>query len=260
MTSARDRIRRGWSADAGHQAGENKPMGCLNEYVKDQIWLLEYPVRYAGLDLFGRTTIIRLENGDLIVHDPCKITNTVKKEIDELGVVKYIVAPGSYHHLFVTDFQQSYPDAETYLCPGLERKRPDIQFDWILGNEPDHRWSNVIDQVLVQGTRYIWEVAFFHKPSKTLILVDLLENIGDDYQHQAGLLLRFWWKVIFRMWNNPKAAPEYQMGWGNKEIVKIALGKILGWDAERAIIAHGENIEENINGTLGTAWKRVLNA
>ena len=169
------------------------------------------------MDIFGRTTIIRLENGDLIVHDPCKIDDPTKEEIDEIGKVKYVIAPGSYHYLFVTDFQEKYPEAETFLCPGLERKRPDIQFDWILGNKPDPRWQGAIEQVLVQGTKIIWEVAFYHKSSRTLILVDLLENIGDDYRHEAGLLLRFWWKAVLRMWNNPKPAPEYQMGWGNKK-------------------------------------------
>ena len=235
-------------------------MGQLTEYIRDQIWLLEYPVRFAGMDLFGRTTIIKLENGDLIIHDPCEINDSVKKEIDAIGVVKYIVAPGTYHHLFVTDFQQKYPDAETFLCPGLEQKRQDIQFDWILGNKPDHRWEDTLDQVLVYGTRHIWEVAFFHKPSKTLILVDLLENIGDDYQHSAGLLLQFWWKIVLKMWNNPKPAPEYQMGWGNKRIVKKGLDKILNWNAERVILAHGEMIEGNINKILSTAWHKVLNA
>jgi hypothetical protein len=232
----------------------------LTEYVNESIWLLEYPVRFGGMDLFARTTIIRLKNRDLIVHDPCRIDEPTKAKIDELGTVKYIIAPGSYHHLFVPDFQKKYPNAETYLCPGLERKRPDIKFDWILGNKPDYRWEGAIDQVLVQGTRFICEVAFFHKPSRTLILVDLLENIGDDYGHEAGILLRFWWKAVFRMWNNPKAAPEYQMGWGNKELVKTTLGKILHWDARRVIIAHGENIEQHVSETLTKAWKRVLNA
>jgi hypothetical protein len=62
------------------------------------------------------------------------------------------------------------------------------------------------------------------------------------------------------MWSNPKAAPEYQVGWGNKNIVKKSLSKILSWDAERVILAHGENIEMNVNSILSTAWKRVLNA
>ena len=87
-------------------------------------------------------TIIKLDNGDLIIHDPCEVNDVIKNEIDALGLVKYIIAPGSYHHLFVTHFQTKYPNAETFLCPGLERKRPDIKFDWILGNKPDYRWEN----------------------------------------------------------------------------------------------------------------------
>jgi hypothetical protein len=235
-------------------------MDELTEYVPGQIWLLEYPVRFAGMELFGRTTIIRLENGELIVHDPCVVIENIKDQINDLGVVKYIIAPGTYHHLYVAEFQEAYPDAETFLCPGLESKRPDLNFDWLLGNKVDNRWADVLEQVLLQGTRHITEVAFFHKPSDTLILVDLLENIGDDYQHQAGLLLRFYWKVIFRMWNNPKAAPEYQLGWGNKEIVKAGLNKILSWDAKRLILSHGENIEGDVNQILRKAWKSVLNS
>ena len=50
-------------------------MEQLTEYIKDQIWLLEYPVRFGGMDIFGRTTVIKLGNGDLIVHDPCKIND-----------------------------------------------------------------------------------------------------------------------------------------------------------------------------------------
>jgi hypothetical protein len=237
---------------------EGQPLYQVNEYVKDQIWLIEYPVRYAGLNLFGRTTIIKLESGDLIVHDPCKIDGQLKKTMDAIGRVKYLIAPGYYHHLFVSYFQKEYLNAETYLCPGLERKRPDIAFEWILGNKPDYRWGNALDQVLVQGTKYIWEVAFFHRASKTLILVDLLENIGDDFQHPTSLLLRFWWKVVFRMWNKPKAAPEYQVGWGDKGIVNKSLSKILSWNAERVVLSHGELIEDNVNQILRTAWCKVL--
>jgi hypothetical protein len=235
-------------------------MNQLTQYVKDQIWIHEYPVRFGGMDLFARMTIIKLDCGDLIIHDPCDIDDAVKHEIDALGEVRYILAPGSYHHLFVTQFQQKYPDAETFLCPGLEKKRPDISFEWILGNRPDPRWEDALEQVFVQGAKFICEVAFFHKPSRTLILVDLLENIGDDYTHRAGLYLRFWWKVVFKMWNKPKAAPEYQLGWGRKDTVKQGLNRILDWNAERIILAHGEPVDSNVNNILRTAWRKVLTA
>ena len=48
------------------------------------------------------------------------------------------------------------------------------------------------------------------------------------------------------------------MGWGKKNIVKIGLHKILSWNAKRVILAHGENIDDNVNNILRTAWKKVL--
>jgi len=63
------------------------------EYIKDQIWIVEYPIRYFGIDLFGRMTIVKLSNGELIVHDPCKIDAATKHEIDAIGNVQYIIAP-----------------------------------------------------------------------------------------------------------------------------------------------------------------------
>lgn len=90
--------------------------------------------------------------------------------------------------------------------------------------------------------------------------MDLLENIGDDYTHDAGLLLRFWWKAVFHMWNNPKPAPEYQLGWGNKDIVRKGLEKILSWDFEHIILAHGNLIEMDAKAVAKKAWQDVLKA
>ena len=230
----------------------------LEEYVPEKIYIVEYPIHYAGLDLFSRMTVVRLDDGKLWVHSPCQLDAQLKFAIDRLGEVAYIIAPGNFHHLHVADFQNHYPAAETFLCPGLEKKRPDLKFDWILGNRPDPRWGSEFEQVAIHGTRIISEVAFVYKKSRTLILVDLLENIGDDYEHEAGLLLKFWWKAIFHMWNNPKAAPEYQLGWGDKEVVREGLNKILSWEFDRIILAHGNLIESNAQAVLKKAWDKVL--
>ena len=230
----------------------------LEEYVHEKIFIVEYPIQFMGIDLFSRMTLVRLEDGKLWVHSPCKPNAQLKSEIDRLGEVTYIIAPGTFHHLYISNFQSCYPDAETFLCPGLENKRSDLRFDWILGNHPDPRWGSEFDQIVIQGTRIISEVAFVHQNSGTLILVDLLENIGDDYTHEAGLLLKFWWKAVFHMWNNPKAAPEYQVGWGDKEVVRKGLEKILSWDFDRIILSHGNLIESNAKAILVKAWEKVL--
>jgi len=50
----------------------------LYEYRKNMIWVKEYPIHYAGTDFNSRMTIIRLSNGNLFIHSPCKIDEKTK--------------------------------------------------------------------------------------------------------------------------------------------------------------------------------------
>jgi hypothetical protein len=232
-------------------------MKDLYEYQKDKIWIKEYPIHYAGCDFSSRMTVIRLANGNLLIHSPCEIDESTKTTIDRLGKVEFIVAPGSYHYFHVASAQRAFPEAETFICPGIERKIPNIEFDWVLGDRPDERWKNDFDQILVRGNRFIWEVAFYHKITRTLILVDLIEYITDKTEDVGGWL-KLWWQLIFRMWNKPKPAPEYQMGWKDKKAASKSLKKILDWDFERIILAHGDLIEENAKEAAQYAWQQPL--
>jgi len=232
-------------------------MKDLYEYQKDVIWLQEYPIRYAGTRFNARMTIVRLTDGGLFVHSPCEIDAHTKGAIEGLGEVKLIVAPGSYHHLYVPSAQEAFPDAETFICPGIERKRPEMEFDGFLGDRPDPRWEDDFEQVLVRGNRFIWEVAFFHKATRTLLLVDLIENFTDQTE-DVNLTLELWWKAVFRMWGNPKPAPEYQLGWKDKKAAWRSLMRILEWDFARIILSHGDLIEDNAKAVARHAWERPL--
>lgn len=231
----------------------------LSEYVPGQLWLQEYPIRFAGCDFNARMSVIKVSGKELLIHSPCEIDPETKKAISALGHVAYIVAPGTYHHLHIPSAQAAFPDAETYICPGVERKRSELDFDWILGDQPPEAWAGVLDQVLVRGNKFIWEVAFYHRASRTLLLVDLIENITDKTPN-VNWLLRLWWKVVFRMWNNPKPAPEYQMGWTDKLAARRSLEKIIEWDFSRIILSHGDLIETNAKERALAAWERPLSA
>lgn len=118
-------------------------------------------------------------------------------------------------------------------------------------------WASEIDQILVRGNRVIWEVAFLDKPSKSLVLTDLVENIGDETEG-TNWGLEFWWKVVIHMWDNPEPAPEYQMGWNDKAAAKRSLERILAWDLDRVVIAHGENLDSDLKKILRQAWAKLL--
>ena len=175
----------------------------LECFVAGQIWVCEYPVSYSGTIFSARMVVIRLTDGTLVLQSPCHIDDDLKQAILAIGNVVAIVAPGSFHYFHVESAQQAFPNTETYICPGVEQKCPKLQFDWVLGDRSPELWSGQLDQVLVRGAKIIWEVAFFHRASRTLILVDLIENIGDETPN-VGLGLKLWWKMVFHMWNHPK--------------------------------------------------------
>ena len=83
-------------------------MKDLYEYQKNQIWIKEYPIHYAGTNFNSRMTVIRLSNGNLLVHSPCEIEEHTQNEIEKLGKVDFIVAPGSYHYLYVSSAQYAW--------------------------------------------------------------------------------------------------------------------------------------------------------
>jgi hypothetical protein len=222
------------------------------------IWVRRYPIRLLFMNVYSRTTIIRLSDGTLFIHSPCEMDIDTVSFIKSLGVVSCIVAPGSFHFSFVESAHQAFPDAEIWICPGVEIKNPRIHFDWFLADRPAPRWVRDFDQVLIRGNRFITEVAFFHKKSNTLILVDLIEYLTDSTL-AVGWQLKFWWKLS-RMWNNPKPAPEYQMGWKDRYAAAMSLKRLLSWNFDRIIIAHGDLILANAKSVAHKAWARVLSA
>ncbi|HEX3852742.1 MAG TPA: hypothetical protein VHW01_17385, partial [Polyangiaceae bacterium] len=176
----------------------------LRELVRDQIWLAAYPVRLGGTRFDARMTIARRSDGALVVHSPGPLDDSLRAGIDGIGRVAVIVAPGDFHHLHVASCQDAFPQAETWICPGVERKQPGLRYDGVLGDSPPPCLAADFTLVGVFG-RFMCEVAMLHRPSHTLLLVDLIENFGDKTPG-VNWMLEAWWK-LFRMWNVPGPAP-----------------------------------------------------
>ena len=228
----------------------------FREYVPDYIWLASYPVRTAGAAFEARTALIRCAEGSLIVHSPGPFDDAARNEIASLGPVRVIIAPGNFHHLHVAACQRAFPRAETWICPGVERRQPTLRYDRVLGDEVPASVAAEFDQVLVRGGRLMCEVAMLHRPSRTLLLVDVLENFTDATPG-VNWLVRASFEV-FGMWNNPTPAPEYRFAWKDRRAARESLQRILAWDFERIVISHGDLIDRDAKDVARRAWRRIL--
>ena len=228
----------------------------LQEYVPGAVWLMPYPVSLAGLRFEARMAILRLDDGDLVVHSPGPIAPAVRERMRALGRVAVIVAPGNFHHLHVAACQRMFPDAETWICPGVERRQRGLRVDGVLGARLPGPMQAGFAQALVQG-RLMAEVPLLHRRTRTLLLVDLVERFGDATPG-VDPRLRACWKLL-GMWNRPAMAPEYRIaGWKDRAAARAALERVLEWDFERVVIAHGEPIGRDARTILRTAWRTLL--
>ena len=114
----------------------------IRELDRD-IWVAEQPLRYFGLNVGTRMTIIRLPQGELAVISPIRPTPEMVAQIDKLGEIGHIIAPNLYHYLFAEDFKKLYPQALFWATSGLKLKKPNYSIDRTIGIDEGVLWDGI---------------------------------------------------------------------------------------------------------------------
>ena len=206
------------------------------------IWISNGPiVSFYGFGYPTRMALIKLSDGGLFVWSPVLLSAALKRDIDALGPVHFLISPNRLHHLFLAEWKSAYPQARLYASPGLRKKRKDLVFDAELDDRPEPEWATDIDQVPVRGS-LLTEVEFFHRASRTAIFADLIQNLRRDW-------FKGWRGVAARLDGicdpNPGAPREWRASFINRRAARAALERILAWPIERVLIAHGEPATTN---------------
>lgn len=213
------------------------------------LWVAEAPLRFYGIEVGTRMSVVRLSDGGLWVHSPIGLTNRLQHELDRLGPVRFVVCPNKLHHLFAEDYFSAYPEARVYAAPGLPEKRPELPFHGVLGDAPEPGWARDLDQAPFRGEKLLREVAFYHRESRTLILTDLLQTDHPGSPPLARIAHR-----LYRAHKNPGLPLPVRFGYRDKAAARASLRRVLSWDFERIALAHGHLVESNARAALARAF------
>jgi hypothetical protein len=216
--------------------------------LADELWTIPRPIRFWGVETGTRMTIVRLPDGALFIHSPVALDRALRRAIDELGPVKAVVAPSLFHHLSVGAWMGTFPDA-IYCCnPGLAKKRRDLPWDRILGDEPEPEWEGEIDQVHFSARTMEDEVVFHHRKSGTLVCCDAIFNLAKHPSRVTRAVAHLFgmvepgatWLEPIMMRDRPRARDQ--------------VGRMLAWKADRIVLAHGDLIESGGEAVLRRAY------
>ena len=228
--------------------------------IDRHLWIAQQPLRFFGVEVGTRMTIIRLEDNSLVLISPIKINSQLQQEINSLGTVKYLVAPNLFHHLYLAPAQQLYPDALIIAPPGLKAKQPNLNLDRVFTRDTIE-FAGEIEHTLLTGFQAfvppkiaaVNEIAFYHLRSKTLIITDSAFNFDRSFPTVTQLVAR-----IIGSYGVLKPSWLEKIAVQNKPELKEAIERVLQWDFKRVIMAHGQIVETDAKQQLAKAYQWLL--
>jgi hypothetical protein len=211
-------------------------MTALNSFGPD-IWVAEGPVvSFFGFPYPTRMVVIRLRSGSLFVWSPIAPTPELKVEVEAVGTVAHLVSPNKIHHLFLKAWKDAYPQARIHALDELKKRKLALPIEALLDDAPNPEWAADIDQVVVRGSFALSEVVFFHRKSRTAIFADLIQNFSPDW-------FKGWKGFVARLGGivspHPGTPVDWRTSFWNRKRARAALDRILAWQPEQVVIAHG---------------------
>ncbi len=219
--------------------------------LAENLWVADRPQYFYGLPVGTRMTVIRLSGERLLLHSPVPLDAALRAELDALGRVSYVVAPNRLHHLYAGNVGRDYPAARLWIAPGLDRKRPDLAYVAVLDDDPPEEWCDEVRQIFFRGRPYENEVVFLHAGSRTLVLCDLAFNFGPTAAAPTRWLMK-----LLRSYGHFGPSTLDPLLIRDRGAARESLERILAWDFDRVVVAHGDILESGGREALraGYAW------
>jgi hypothetical protein len=148
--------------------------------------------------------------------------------------VGYLIAPTKLHAWRLNQAGALFPQAQMWGPPGASQQSGHLRFTGLLDDSPPPAWANELDQFIFRGNAFIQEAWFLHKKSGTAIAADFIQNYpARDDELFMNALKRFGGVL------GGGVPLDIRLSFTNKPLARRSLEKLLSWEFDRLIIAHG---------------------
>lgn len=204
----------------------------------------------GGFALGARATIVRRSSGELWLHSPVPLSEADRAWFAEVGAPTTIVAPSLLHHLFLQEAVDAFPAARVFGPQGVEAKcgvAAEAMKEGIFGDE--------LACFQIEGAPKMSEWVFLHQPTRTLILTDLAFN----FQQAEGFRTRILLRINGALGRFGPSRLARTVFFEDKDALRKSVDRILEWDFDRVVLAHGQVLERGGPDALreGFAWLRT---
>lgn len=219
----------------------------LLEIVPDQLWHAQQVLTFGPVQLATRMTVVRLADGTLWVHSPVSMSGSLRHELDQLGRVRYVLAPNRSHHLFFSDFLREFPHAEGWVAPGLAEKRQDLAHLPVIQDRVP--WTSELAPQFIRGLPLLNETTWFHAATGTLILTDLLFCVGPSRSWLVRVLAR-----LLGIYGSLGMSVTMKLAVKDRAALAASVAPLLALPVKRVVVAHDQIVDTEAQAKLRTAF------
>ena len=217
--------------------------------LAENVWLLRYPLKLLGADLNRNVTVLRLKSGDLVIHSTGPFTSDDVAAISALGRPRWIMDVMARHDSFAREGRGAFPEA-VYLAP--EGFSETVGFPTQpLVDQPE--WDGEIEVMLLEGVPSMKEHVVLHRPSRTLIVADLMFDFGADAPTWTHALMF----LAVGAKHDPGMARSMRLTVKDKAALKTSLARMMAWDCDRLSVGLGDESDPGAKARGAEALERV---
>lgn len=219
------------------------------------LWILDRRLRIPpALRLPTTTTLVRLAGGGLAVISPPAPDERTRRQIEALGRVEALIAPNAFHYLFVPEAVAVFASARLFVAPGLRERVPGLPPGETLSEDAPAQWAGALDRIVYGPVGGICEVAFLHRPTRTLVLTDLAFHL----RRIEGAWNRSLWRLLGvpARFGPSRSARLFLLR--DRAAARSPLARIRAWPFERIVVAHGEPVLEGAREAFERGFRAYL--